>query len=101
MKCIDIKNCPIRKFFQILGSKWAFLIILELKTTKRYGEIKKAIPDVSEKMLIEKLKLLRKHGLVLRKNYNEIPPRVEYSLTESGREIIKLAPLLMKIGKNL
>lgn len=101
MKCVDIKNCPIRKFFQILGSKWAFLIILELQTTKRYGEIKKAIPDVSEKMLIEKLKLLEKHDLILRKNYNEIPPKVEYSLTKSGREIINLAPLLVKIGKNL
>lgn len=95
----NIENCPIRKAFGILGSKWTFLILMELEDKKRYGELKKSISDITEKMLIEKLRLLEKHNFVLRKNYNLIPPKVEYSLTKLGKETLKLIPLLAEIGK--
>lgn len=101
MKNILISNCPIRKAFTVLGSKWVFLIILELNEKKRYGELKKAIPDISEKMLIEKLRLLEKHGFISRKNYKTIPPKVEYSLTNFGKEVLELKPILVKIGNNI
>lgn len=101
MENIDIKNCPIRKMFNVIGSKWTFLILMELEETKRYGEIKKRIPDISEKMLIEKLRLLEKHKFITRKNYNRIPPKVEYSLTKLGKETAKLTPMLANIGRKL
>jgi DNA-binding HxlR family transcriptional regulator len=101
MENVSIKNCPIRKAFQVLGSKWVFLIILELNTVKRYGEIKRAIPDISEKILIEKLKILEKNNFIFRKNYKTIPPKVEYSLTEKGREVLELTPVLVRIGENI
>ncbi len=101
MEYRDIQNCPIRKAFHVLGSKWIFLILLDLEKPKRYGEIRKSIPDISEKILIEKLKLLEKHQFIIRKNYNEIPPRVDYSLTETGKEVLKLVPILASIGENL
>jgi len=97
----DIKNCPIRKAFQILGSKWTLLILMELKEVRRYGEVKKMIPDISEKMLIEKLRLLESYKFISRKNYNQIPPKVEYSLTKLGKEALELVPLLIKIGNKI
>ena len=97
----NINNCPIRKAFQVLGSKWTFLILLELKEIKRYGEIKKKIPDISEKMLIEKLRLLENYKFISRKDFHQIPPKVEYSLMELGKEALDLVPLLAKIGEQI
>jgi len=101
MKNNDIKECPIRKAFEIIGSKWAFLILTKLENKKRYGELKKGIPDITEKMLIEKLRLLEKYGFIIRKNYNTVPPKVEYSLTKLGKKTLDLVPLLEIIGKKL
>ena len=97
----NLKHCPIRKALNILGGKWVFIILMELKKTKRYGEIKKTIPDISEKILIEKLRLLEKHKFIKRKNFNTIPPHVEYSLTALGKDTIKIIPSLIKIGEQL
>ena len=97
----DINNCPIRKTFRILGNKWAYIVILQLQEVKRYGEIKKNIPDISEKVLIDKLRLLQKYKFIKRKDYKQVPPKVEYSLTELGREALELKPILLKIGMKL
>ncbi len=100
-KDLDLKNCPIRKSLDILGSKWSFLILLNLQEKKRYGELKKGIPDVSEKILIERLKLLEQKGFIIRKDFKEIPPKVEYTITPLGSKALNLAPTLKEIGSEL
>lgn len=79
------KDCPVWRTMQIMGSKWAMLILFHLSQhTHRYGELKRAIPQVSEKVLNEELKTLCTHQLVAKVSYPEVPPRVEYSLTDLG-----------------
>lgn len=90
--------CPVRRGMTILGSKWSLLILENLLSgKKRYGELKKLIPDVTEKMLIQRLKELEEANLIAKKDYKEIPPRVEYSVTKRGEEAGKILPILHKI----
>nr|WP_315027928.1 helix-turn-helix domain-containing protein [uncultured Chryseobacterium sp.] len=86
-----IEDCPIRRTFGIIGSKWRLLIIEIMKDEKkRYGELKRHIPDISEKVLNEELKILVKDGFLTKKSYPEIPPKVEYSLTDKGKKILPI-----------
>lgn len=68
---------------------------------KRYSEIKKEIPDITEKVLIEKLKLLEENKFIKRKNYKTIPPKVDYCLLELWRESLELVPILAKIWEKI
>jgi len=95
------QTCPSRKALKILGGKWSMLIIYYLSEIKRYGELKKLIPDISEKMLIQNLRQLEKTKIVKRKDFHLIPPKVEYSLTPLGKEFLSLTPILMALGKKL
>ena len=80
-------SCPIRTTLEMLGGKWAFLILHALhESPMRFGVLNKAIPDISEKMLAQELKRLADNGLVERKNYGEVPPKVDYRLTRLGQE---------------
>lgn len=73
------------------GGKWKLLILFQLvEKPQRLSELKKRIPDISEKMLIQELKTMVESGLAVRKNFGEVPPRVEYSLTEMGRAALPL-----------
>lgn len=84
-------ECPIRNILSRIGDKWAILILLTLEESKkplRNKEIQSAIPDISQKMLGTVLKRLEADGLVHRKAYSEIPPRVEYSLTARSRSLM-------------
>ncbi len=67
----------------------------------RFNEIRKRIPDVSEKVLIDKLKVLVAAGIVFRKNFNEVPPRVSYRLTERGKEALRIVERLEAFGEKL
>ena len=88
-------RCPIRTTLELLGGKWKLLIISQLSDDRlRLSALKRQIPDISEKMLIQELKTLVDSGLVSRINYGEVPPRVEYELTESGK---KALPLIVQI----
>jgi DNA-binding HxlR family transcriptional regulator len=79
-------RCPIRTTLEMLGGKWKLLIIFQLaEAPLRFSELKRRLPDISEKMLVQELKSLQVSGLVDRENFGEVPPRVEYSLTERGR----------------
>jgi DNA-binding HxlR family transcriptional regulator len=79
-------RCPIRTTLEMLGGKWKLLIIYQLSEERlRFSELKRQIPDISEKMLVQELKKLMDSGLVERVNYGEVPPRVEYYLTETGK----------------
>ena len=92
MKSVKITaRCPIRTTLELVGGKWKLLILFQLfKGPLRLNELKKSIPDISEKMLIQELKTLVDSELVSRKNFGEVPPRVEYALTEKGKAAMPL-----------
>lgn len=97
-KNID-NNCPVWRTMQIMGSKWAMLILFHLsKKTFRYGELKRTIPQISEKVLNEELKILCTYQLVEKESYPEVPPRVEYSLTDLGKEALPIIEAIIHFG---
>jgi len=91
-RTIDTANCPVRQVLDRIGDKWSTLVILMLGDTgiMRFNEIGSAIGDISQKMLTATLRNLEADGLVSRKIYPEIPPRVEYELTELGKSLLPL-----------
>ncbi|MBP1619177.1 MAG: transcriptional regulator, HxlR family [Bacteroidetes bacterium] len=86
----DKDHCPVRCILSRIGDKWSVLIInlLGEAGTLRFGEIKKSLGDISQKMLTSTLRSLEADGLILRQAYMEIPPRVEYELTDLGRNLL-------------
>ncbi len=84
----DLPACPVETTLMLIGDKWKVLILRDLMTgTKRFGELKKSIGTVSQKVLTAQLRSMEDSGLVNRKVYAEVPPRVEYSLTELGKSL--------------
>ena len=81
-------ECPITTTLEFIGGRWKAVILHYLSSDKRrFGEISVRIPIISRKVLSQQLKELERDGLIKRKQYNEIPPRVEYSLTEFGKSL--------------
>lgn len=96
---ISDENCPVRRTLILLGGKWTLLILFQInERVIRYGELKKAIPGISEKMLIQELNFLIEHKFVSKKAYPEIPPRVEYTLTNLGLKTLPISNTLAKFG---
>ncbi|AKN31232.1 MarR family transcriptional regulator [Clostridium carboxidivorans P7] len=88
----ELPACPVETTLLLIGEKWKVLILRDLiEGTKRFGELKKSIGTISQKMLTQQLREMEEDGLVSRKAYAEVPPRVEYSLTEDG---FSLKPIL-------
>lgn len=80
--------CPVETTLMLIGDKWKVLILRDLISgTKRFGELKKSVGNVSQKVLTAQLRDMEDNGLVTRKVYAEVPPRVEYSLTELGQSL--------------
>ncbi|MDR3348131.1 MAG: helix-turn-helix transcriptional regulator [Acidaminococcales bacterium] len=92
--------CPLRHALSIIGGKWKLPIIcfLSSRTPARYSAIKRNIPGITNMMLSQSLKELENFGIVLRKQYNQIPPRVEYALTADGESLLPALELLAKWG---
>lgn len=88
----NLPACPVETTLQLMGSRWKILIIRDLLTgTKRFGELKKSVGNITQKVLTSNLRAMEESGLVLREVYPEVPLRVEYSLTELG---FSLQPVL-------
>lgn len=85
-------NCPVRNVLSRIGEKWSMLVLFTLESNGclRFKELQRNIPDISQKMLASTLKMLEADGLVSRKAYAEVPPRVEYSLTEKGNSLVPI-----------
>ena len=85
-------NCPVTPVVQMLQGKWKLQIIYELciQSPMRFGELKKMLKPITNTMLTNALKELEGDGLVHREQYNKIPPRVEYSLTEKGKDLLPI-----------
>lgn len=89
-------NCPVRKSLVLLGGKWTLLILFQInERIIRYGELKRCIPGISEKVLIQELNFLVANKFVAKKSYPEIPPKVEYRLTTLG---LKTLPVIDKLA---
>lgn len=92
-------TCPVEITLSLLGNKWKVLILRELFTgTKRFGELSRGVPGISQKMLTQQLRQMEEDKLVHRKVYAEVPPRVEYSLTEIGRSLSPILDAMHKWG---
>lgn len=91
-------DCPVRKTLELLSGKWRTHIIYELckHPVCRFGELKKAVPRITNTMLTNTLRDLENLEIVHREQYNEIPPRVEYSLTDKGKALL---PVFFELAK--
>lgn len=93
------ENCPVRKSLGLLGGKWTLLILFQINDRIiRYGELKRSIPGISEKVLIQALNSLLENELVCKKSYPEIPPKVEYWLTQKGLNTLPIIDKLTAFG---
>lgn len=95
-------NCPIRNVLSRVGDKWSMLILFTLENhpTIRFKELQRNIPDISQKMLTATLKALEADGLISREVFPEVPPRVEYALTEKGKSLLPLIDNLLTWASN-
>lgn len=92
----DDGTCPVTRTVDILDGKWTILVVRDLLGgTKRFTDLRRSLAGVSPKTLTDRLRALEQHGLVDRQVYAEVPPRVEYSLTEAGRT---LEPVLLALA---
>jgi DNA-binding HxlR family transcriptional regulator len=92
-------GCPVEVTLSLWGTKWKVLILHELFTgTKRFGELNRGVSNFSQKMLTQQLRQMEADNLVTRKVYPEVPPRVEYSLTEIGKSLRPILDAMHKWG---
>lgn len=98
---MELPACPVETTLMLIGDKWKVLILRDLmKGTMRFGELKKSIGRVSQKVLTTQLRDMEEKGLVSRKVYAEVPPRVEYTLTETGYSLKPVLDALWDWGES-
>ena len=95
----ELPACPVETTLALIGNKWKVLILRDLLPgTKRFGELKKSLGSVSQKVLTAQLRDMESSGLLTRTVYAEVPPRVEYSLTETGLSLKPILDSMVKWG---
>lgn len=93
-------TCPVTYTISIVGGKWKWIILYMIYHNEviRYGKLKKNLPSIAHKTLSQQLKELEEKNIINREQYNQIPPRVEYSLTEKGKSLIPILNLMAEWG---
>lgn len=95
----ELPACPVETTLMLISDRWKVLIIRDLLDgTKRFGELKKSIGNVSQKVLTANLRSMEDSGLLTRKVYAEVPPRVEYTLTDTGYSLKSVLDAMMQWG---
>lgn len=93
-------RCPVEATIDVIGGKWKPIVLWALRNgTLRYGEIAEAMPGVTQKMLTRQLRELEKDGIISRKVFAQVPPKVEYTLTDSGNSLMPIIDLLCVWGQ--
>ena len=96
----ELPACPVETTLTLIGDKWKVLILRDLMPgTKRFGELKKSIGNVSQKVLTAQLRAMEENGLLTRTVYAEVPPRVEYTLTELGKSLKPILDAMWNWGE--
>ncbi|MBP3530989.1 MAG: helix-turn-helix transcriptional regulator [Thermoguttaceae bacterium] len=96
----DLPACPVEATLKVVGGKWNVLILRDLiEGTKRFGELKRSVGNVSQKVLTAALRELEANGLITRTVFAEVPPRVEYATTELGRSLKPVLDALRDWGE--
>lgn len=98
---LEIQACPSRMVMEMLADKWKLMVFHSLRqqSVMRNGELMRAISGISQKMLTQTLRALERDGLILRKDYQEVPPRVEYSLTPLGETLCEPIHMISEWGR--
>lgn len=100
LKRFAMPDCPVETTLLLMGDRWKVLIMRDLLSgTKRFGELRKSLTGISQKVLIEHLRIMEEYGLVNRKIYAEIPPKVEYSLTDLGKTLKPILDAMSNWGE--
>jgi DNA-binding HxlR family transcriptional regulator len=95
-------SCPVTRAVRVIGGKWKLFIVYQLMSgTRRFGELQRLLPGVTQQMLTAQLRELEADGVVHRKVYAQVPPKVEYSLTTLGRELEALTNQLAEWGQQV
>jgi DNA-binding HxlR family transcriptional regulator len=93
--------CPLELSIDLIGGKWKTIIIWQLREkTLRFSQLKRRLPGITQKMLTQQLRDLENDGLIFREVYPQVPPKVEYSLTDYGRTVLPILKSLFKWGIN-
>lgn len=101
LKKENLPECPVATTVQLVGSKWKLLILRDLLVEKkRYNELKKSLPDISQKVLTSTLKSMVDDGLIIRKAYPVVPPKVEYSLSPLGESMRPVIQVMEQWGND-
>lgn len=99
-KIDDLPLCPVETTVQLIGNKWRLLIMRDLFTgTKRFGELKRSVGSISQKVLTTNLREMEEKGLVVRRVYPEVPPHVEYGLTDLGKSMKPIIDAMRNWGE--
>lgn len=97
----ELPVCPVETTLSLISNRWKVLIIRDLMDgTKRFGELKKSIGTISQKVLTSNLRSMEEDGLLLRKVYPEVPPRVEYTLTKTGYSLKPILDAMLLWGND-
>ena len=97
---LDNTTCPVARTADIVSGKWTLLIIRDLASgMKRFNQLERSLRGISPKTLSERLRSLEGEGIIVRQTFAEVPPRVEYSLTEKGLDLIYVIESMRNFGK--
>jgi len=97
---LDDTICPVARTADIISGKWTLLIIRDLTSgIKRFNQLERSLCGISPKTLSERLRSLEEEGVILRQTFAEVPPRVEYSLTEKGHDLVGVIESMRSYGK--